>query len=85
MPGRPGEECPAEDLLGNDPLYFCEGVDGSSVKLVLLENYTYQAIYVIKSSTVHVRIWVFFKFNLHFLDSNSYFVYFRAFGESDQK
>lgn len=44
MLGRPGEECPAEDLLGNEPLYFCEGVDESLVKIVPLENYTYQAI-----------------------------------------
>lgn len=39
MLGRPGEECPAEDLLGNDPFTSAReggGIDGSSVKIVPL-------------------------------------------------
>lgn len=28
LSGRPGEECPPEDLRGNGPLYFYKGVGG---------------------------------------------------------
>lgn len=40
MLGRPGEECPTEDPRGNGPLYFHEGVDGSSVKIKPLGGMT---------------------------------------------
>lgn len=40
MQGRPGEEWPTEDLLGNGPFIFDNGVDGSSVKIRSLESYT---------------------------------------------
>lgn len=56
---RPGEDCPAEDLLCNEPLYFWkergEGAvlgNGGSAKIVPLGNY--QATYIIQSSTVDV-------------------------------